>query len=372
MGKRTRNFLGAFSDGAILFPLLSTLSVGSSFSSVTLLASAGIAYLWAAWFFRIPMAVQPLKAVAIAAVVSGASFSEVRFAGGVVGVFCLTLAFVDVLGNLDRYIERIPRVLVHGVQMGLGVLLILKGLELFSSWQIVAIAALLILLGLWIRDSELPVLGLLATGGLLWTVLSEKTMAPHLLAKEVSVHLVRPQVLLALALPQMVLTSANSVIATHDVAHRYFGTRANRVTPKRLLQSIGFGNLISSFVGGLPFCHGAGGLTAHVRGGASDWSSNVIIGVTLLGLAGIQLLGGQVRLNYPPVLLSVLLILVGYYHLKLSAPSWAKKTERVKLIAMLIAALATQNMIWILAAGILIFGLEIVLRSRQFPWRVLP
>ena len=58
-----------------------------------LFASAGIIYVLSGLWFRVPMPVQPLKAIAIAAVVSGASYLEVRWAGAVVGLELLGECF---------------------------------------------------------------------------------------------------------------------------------------------------------------------------------------------------------------------------------------------------------------------------------------
>ncbi|MBI3534589.1 MAG: hypothetical protein HY072_03765 [Deltaproteobacteria bacterium] len=58
-----RNFTGAFSDGAILFPLLATLSSVSNFSGTLLLLSSAVLYIGSGLFFKVPMSVQPLKAI---------------------------------------------------------------------------------------------------------------------------------------------------------------------------------------------------------------------------------------------------------------------------------------------------------------------
>src|SRR5690606_37983249 len=96
----------------------------------------------------------------------------------------------------------------------------------------------------------------------------------------------RYDIILALVLPQLALTLTNSVVGTEAAARRYFGERAGRVTASRLLRSIGLGNMLVAPLGGLPFCHGSGGVTAHVKGGAQTWHMNLIIGGVLLTLAG--------------------------------------------------------------------------------------
>lgn len=175
----------------------------------------------------------------------------------------------------------------------------------------------------------------------------------------------RWEMILALALPQVVLTGANSVLATRDVARRYFGDRAGKVTISALLASIGLGNLASSLVGGLPFCHGSGGMTAHVRGGSYHWSSNLFIGGFLVLMAGAQILLGRTQLIYPPLLLAILLGVVGYYHVLLAAPSWSLKKFRPVLLTMGLVAFVSQNLLWALVGGVLVKGVPYLLSLRK-------
>jgi SulP family sulfate permease len=44
-------------------------------------------------------------------------------------------------------------------------------------------------------------------------------------------------------------------------------------------------NFLSSAIGGMPLCHGAGGLAAHFRFGARTAGSNLMIGVIFAALA---------------------------------------------------------------------------------------
>ena len=66
-----RNVLGAFADAAILFPLLAVISGLEGFSAWIPMATAGLIYIAAGFFFRVPMAVQPLKSIVIAGVADG-------------------------------------------------------------------------------------------------------------------------------------------------------------------------------------------------------------------------------------------------------------------------------------------------------------
>ena len=71
-------------------------------------------------------------------------------------------------------------------------------------------------------------------------------------------------------------------------------------------------NFFSFCLGGMPLCHGAGGLAAHYRFGARTAGSNVMIGVIFMALAA--LLGKNIVhvLNLLPMsILGVLLMFAG-------------------------------------------------------------
>jgi SulP family sulfate permease len=87
-----------------------------------------------------------------------------------------------------------------------------------------------------------------------------------------------------LVVPQLPLTFGNAVVAVNDLAHEYLGPDADRVTPSRVCLSAGLGNAASAILGGVPMCHGAGGLTAHVRLGARTAGMNLLLGSGLLVL----------------------------------------------------------------------------------------
>ncbi|MGQ9698905.1 MAG: putative sulfate/molybdate transporter, partial [Armatimonadota bacterium] len=121
--------------------------------------------------------------------------------------------------------------------------------------------------------------------------------------------------LTALTIPQLPLTLGNAVVATCDAASKYFPNAANRVTPRRICASLAVANLTAGWLGGMPVCHGSGGLTAHYKLGARTWRANLVIGSALVGVA-VMLGRDAVPLftAFPRALLSALLAYVGVQH----------------------------------------------------------
>ena len=126
MARVFRNILGSFSDGAILFPLIAAIASGTGVSSAQLFLSTSLLYFISGFWFRVPMAVQPLKAIAIAAIVSGASFLEIRWAGALLGVLCLACLMLPV----EKMKDRIPKYVIQGIQLSLGLMLMRRGVEI--------------------------------------------------------------------------------------------------------------------------------------------------------------------------------------------------------------------------------------------------
>src|SRR3989337_3705411 len=85
-----------------------------------------------------------------------------------------------------------------------------------------------------------------------------------------------------LVIPQLPLTLGNAVIACADTARGYFRQDADRVTHRSLLISKGLANIFAGGIGGMPVCHGAGGLTAHYRFGARTGGATILLGAALL------------------------------------------------------------------------------------------
>lgn len=116
-----------------------------------------------------------------------------------------------------------------------------------------------------------------------------------------------------LALPQVPLTLGNAVIAIKEENNKLFPSAP--VTEKSVSVSTGLMNLFSSAVGGIPMCHGAGGMAGHVAFGARTVGSVVILGAVLLGLAFFFSDSVQVLFKlFPPAVLGVILFMTGACH----------------------------------------------------------
>jgi hypothetical protein len=109
-----------------------------------------------------------------------------------------------------------------------------------------------------------------------------------------------------LALPQIPLSLGNSILATRQVADDLFPER--NVTIRKLSYTYAAMNLVNPFFGGIPTCHGSGGLVGHYTFGARTGGSIIIYGSIFLVL-GLFFASGfqQVVQVFPLPVLGVLL-----------------------------------------------------------------
>jgi SulP family sulfate permease len=170
-----------------------------------------------------------------------------------------------------------------------------------------------------------------------------------------------------LALPQIPLSLANSIYSTEDAAQQYFGASATHVTARRLLTTMGLSNIGAALFGGVPVCHGCGGLTAHYRLGARTGGAPLMLGVFFL-LFG--LLGGQSLLPLlqliPMAILGVLLAYVGVQHglLARDLKGWR---EWLPALTVALVGFLTRNLALGFAAGTALY-FSLVFIHRLICW----
>ena len=165
-------------------------------------------------------------------------------------------------------------------------------------------------------------------------------------------------------MPQLPLTFANSCIATADAARGYFGAAASRVTAGRLAVSLGLGNVLAGLLGGMPVCHGAGGLTAHRSFGARTGRAPIFLGTILVVLALVagQVTGGALA-GFPVWILAALLGVAGVLHIQLLR-DLRGRTEWVFAIAVGVLG-ALVNLAVALAVGLFAWWVAAALRRSR-------
>ncbi|MFW6181680.1 MAG: putative sulfate/molybdate transporter, partial [Spirochaetota bacterium] len=116
--------------------------------------------------------------------------------------------------------------------------------------------------------------------------------------------------LLLAGLAQLPLTATNAVIATSALISHYWPQRP--VSENRLALNQGVMNLVLPFFGGMPMCHGAGGLAGQYYFGARTGGTNLIEGLIeiSLGLFLARSIGSLFAAFLSPIM-GAMMLLVG-------------------------------------------------------------
>ena len=377
-----QEFGGALGDLGTLLPLMVALIIINGLNATSVLLGVGLFYIMSGLYYRIPMPVQPLKAVAAIAISLGLSTSVIGAAGLLMGAILLLLS----LTNLITIVAKLfPRPVVRGIQFSIGLILLRKGIELtfsehvfiggtsrslgaeqFPIGIILAVSALLIFIlfkFVFFRQSHRfpPSLALLTfglgTGVIFGPVPGLESLSPDLPVIALPSAADFWLALTVLVIAQLPLTLGNAVVGTWDTARTYFGGRAHLVTPRALTTSMGLANIVAGLLGAMPMCHGSGGLTAHYKLGARTGGASIIVGGLLLTLG---VLFGSTALSFlsliPVSVLGVLLAIVGIYHAFLIR-DLTGKAQLAVAGTVAVATITLGNLAFGFGAGILLYHL---------------
>ncbi len=336
-------FSGSLGDLGTLIPLAVGMILINQLSPIGVFFGVGLFYIFSGFYFKVTSPVEPMKVISAYAIVTGISATQIQASCLWVFIILIVLGSTGLINFISRHI---PKSVVRGVQLSTGLMLLSQGVRLMtgtSSLQIIqkvaepnliiqqigflpigiVLGSVLGLLTLLLLDNNRLPAAVVAVGiGILIGVI----FGTHKGWDQVEMGFNLPQLfpygmpslndfsfaLLILVLPQMPMTIGNAVIANADLARQYFPEDGQRVTVKALCISMAVANLGSFFIGGIPMCHGAGGLASRYRFGARTAGSNLIIGGIFLTIA--LGFGDQVLpiINLLPMsVLGVLLIFAG-------------------------------------------------------------
>lgn len=368
LSRAARELSGALGDSGVLAPIALALIAVNGFHPTPLFLVFGIAYAAAGLYYRLPVPVQPLKAMAVIALSMGAGVELISLAALEMAV---VLGIIAVTGGA-RLLERVfTRPLVRGVQLGVGLLLIRKAIVMLVAGDGtdhlavasgsaavtigVALAVLLVLLVAQERVGRVPAALILLGAGAAFSAIASGPAAP-LALPEWSVASLDPSLatsaLILLVIPQLPLTLGNAAVASAATARDYYGQRAARVSVRALCTSMSAFNFIAAFLGGFPVCHGSGGFTSHYRFGARSGWSTFALGAALVALA---LIAPRVILSFvafvPLAVLAAMLAYIGVLHAMLVRDVIGRLVTAGPALLVGVVSLVTANLMVGIAVG---------------------
>ncbi|MGF2735508.1 molybdate transporter family protein [Marinobacter sp. DUT-1] len=335
---------GALGDIGTLLPLsLGAIGV-AGLAPVPVLLGFAAFYIATGLYYRLPIPVQPMKAVAALLLTTQVTSQSLIASGVLIGAILLLLGST---GWINRVARLVPGSVLSGLQLGLGLLLAYMSLGLMAtSWLLGVVTLVFLVFTLKVLPNWPAALiglgGAVAIGAVLG--------APGLSLPVIdSVAFRLPgfpgmdewqQAFSVLVLPQLALTITNAIVLTALVAGDCFGEQSSRVSPARLSVTTGLGNLFLVPFGALPMCHGAGGVAAHYRFGARTGLAPILLGTGLLLVAFLP--GGLSVIAAIPTAGLGALLLVAAVELAASKRLWTAKPSCWPVIA--ITALVT---VWV-------------------------
>lgn len=318
--------VAAMGDLGVLVPIVVLLVVVNGLSASAVLVPVGLLYVVVALCYRVPVPVQPMKAMTALALAEELPADVI--AAGALTIGAIFLA-AGATGLLDRIARVMPLAVVRGVQLAVGIALIEVAYGLLAdppatfTAQLPPMAAACVAGLLVVMFAYRPRAGLaLAMVGAVAAMVVLGPSDPRLGPTAVTVPDLSAEAFalaaVLLVIPQVPLTATSSCIATADAVSQYYGPRARRVWPGRLAMTLGAGNLVSGAIAGMPMCHGSGGVSAHYRFGGRTGVTPALAGCGLLAIA--LVLGADFPRRvaaFPVPLLAALLITAGLVHLRL-------------------------------------------------------
>lgn len=345
-----REFAGAFGDLGTLIPFVVGYIVVSKFDPTPILVSLGILKIFVGLYFKTPVPIQPMKAIGAAAIANPGTISNAMVWGS--GLFSAVLWTVLALSGAVEWLHKITaKPVLRGIMLGLGVSFIIDGLKMMSSQWVLAVLGLMVTF-LLLRNRRLPAMLVLLGLGITASLVFAPSLIDQL--KQISPQFRLPELVfgklvwrdllwgaLVLGIPQAPLTLGNAILGTVAENNELFPDKP--LTVKRVALDHGIINAVSFILGGIPVCHGAGGMAGHVRFGARTGGALVILGVILL-IVGL-FFSPSVSLLFNMIPLAILGVILFFAGVELAAIVWDIGLRKEDIYVLLVTAgIAIINM----------------------------
>jgi len=356
---------GAFGDLGTFIPFVAAYITLNKMDPLGILVGFGVFKIFVGQYFKTPMPVQPMKAIGGMAIAHPESISHGMIWGS--GLFSAAFWLLMGLTGAVSWLHKIAaKPIIRGIMLGLGLSFVLEGIGMMKGQPVVAVIALAGTFFLLSKEKMPAMLILLAFGvsvaliynPSLWNELTRISVGFRI--PEIYLGKITWQDLIAgsliLGLPQAPLTLGNAIIGTAEENNELFPDRPAKV--KTIAIDHGIMNIFSTAIGGIPLCHGAGGMAGHVRFGARTGGALVILGIIVL-ILGLFFSDSVTTIFkfFPSSILGVILFITGLELASMVRDIGSKRSD--VYIMLVTAGLAMWNMGVAFLAGVLLYyGVE--------------
>lgn len=353
---------GSLGDFGTIIPLILAVALVSDVNARYILLFFGIWFILTGLYYRLPIPLEPMKAVAVIVIAGSIGSGEIAAAGLILGVIFLVLGYGRCFAVIERWV---PQSVVRGIQLGLALLLFRSSLGFVVRDPTFFLIGIAIIAGFYLlaRYRSIPDLSTIVVIGVgLIAGIALYGVPPLSLIPAPQLVIPLPadfsSAFSTLVLPQVVLTITNAILATSLLTKDLF---AHDVPPKKFSTSIGLMNIFSVPFGGFPMCHGAGGLAGQYRYGARTGGANVFAGIIFLVLA-IFFTSPQVLSIIAVGVLGALLVFVG---IEMSRHSFKTDSLPVTVIIGVLALVSSMTVAFLV--GMVLAYLLTRIRKKSGP-----
>jgi MFS superfamily sulfate permease-like transporter len=360
-----RELAGSMGDFGTLFPLAIGYIIVCGLNPAGFLVMMGIANIVTGLVYQLPMPIEPMKVLAVVAIAQHWSPSMVYASGFAMGVIWLVFAVTGVIGWIARVT---PNSVIRGIQVALGVLLAIQAFKMISTWWTIGVASILIVLILRKNRYSPAAIVLMVLGVVIIFIKGQfQQINPPSLSLPSLTGFRLEEVWLTLLLAgfaQVPLTVTNATIATSSLIKTYWPEKP--VSERKLSWNQGIMNLILPFFGGMPMCHGAGGLAGQYYFGARTGGTNILEGLIeiSMGLFLANSIAGLFAV-FPMAIVGAMMFLVGIELTKFAKDIRLNK-DLIPMAVTVIVSLAT-NMAYGFLVGLIVYHLiRFVFRKKGY------
>jgi len=350
-----RELAGSMGDFGTLFPLAIGYIIVCGLNPAGFLVMMGIANIVTGLVYQLPMPIEPMKVLAVVAIAQHWSPSMVYASGFAMGVIWLIFAVTGVISWIARVT---PNSVIRGIQVALGVLLAMEAFKMISTWWTIGIISILVVLVLRQNRYAPAAIVLMILGVVIIFIKgqSQQINSPFLSLPSLTVFRLKEVwlTLLLAGFAQVPLTVTNATIATSSLIKTYWPEKA--VSERKLSWNQGIMNLILPFFGGMPMCHGAGGLAGQYYFGARTGGTNILEGLIeiSMGLFLANSIAGLFAV-FPMAIVGAMMFLVGVELTKFAKDIRLNK-DLIPMAVTVIVSLAT-NMAYGFLVGLIVYHL---------------
>ncbi|MFX1457006.1 MAG: putative sulfate/molybdate transporter [Promethearchaeota archaeon] len=281
-----REFGGAFGDWGTLIPFIIGYISIVGLKPAGIFFTLGLTNIIVGIRFNLPLPVQPQKTIGTVALSEKWSSNMVISTGFGTGLIWFLLGFTK---KLNKIVQKIPIIAVRGIQLGLALILGWAGIVFFSNNLLLGFISILVII-LLIKNKPIPSAIVLTLLGILIVLfsgvvqLSDMKVSLPIFSFEFPTWQNLLLGMINAGIAQLFLTVTNVMIATVVLIKDLFPDREEKVDANILAFNMGAMNLFLPFFGGMPLCHGSGGLMAQYAFGARTGGSMILEGIMELVL----------------------------------------------------------------------------------------